>query len=37
MAQSVNFDFTPNKVYLKSTVTPLDKLPKGYDFKLNTF
>jgi hypothetical protein len=33
MAQSVNFDFTPNKVYLKSTVTPLDKLPKGYDFK----
>jgi hypothetical protein len=33
MAESVNFDFTPKKVYLSSTVTPLDKLPKNYDFK----
>ena len=33
MAESVNFDFTPKKVYLKSTVTPLDKLPKDYEFK----
>tara|TARA_R100001079_G_scaffold26629_1_gene13364 strand:- start:387 stop:2591 length:2205 start_codon:yes stop_codon:yes gene_type:complete len=33
MAESVNFDFTPKKVYLSSTVTPLDKLPKDYDFK----
>ena len=28
MAESVNFDFTPKKVYLSSTATPLDKLPK---------
>ena len=33
MAESVNFDFTPKKVYLSSTVTPLDKLPKDNDFK----
>jgi hypothetical protein len=33
MAESVNFDFTPKKVYLSSTATPLDKLPKNYDFK----
>ena len=33
MAESVNFDFTPKRVYLSSTVTPLDKLPKDYDFK----
>ena len=33
MAESVNFDFTPKKVYLSSTATPLDKLPKDYDFK----
>ena len=33
MAESVNFDFTPKKVYLSSTATPLDKLPKNYDFE----